>query len=69
MTIPSQRAFQACLLLAALLLPGISVADQLIMKNGDVITGSISKISDGEVYIDPAYADEIAVALDEVASI
>jgi hypothetical protein len=69
MTTHSQRALQACFLLAALLLPGMSVADQLIMKNGDVITGSISKISDGEVYIEPSYADEFAVALDEVAAI
>ena len=69
MTIPSHRVFRVCLLFAAVLLPGISIADQLIMKNGDVITGSISKITDGDVYIEPSYADEFAVALGEVASI
>ena len=45
------------------------LADQLRMNNGDVITGEISKIEDGQVFIKPAYADEFAVALPEVDSI
>jgi len=69
MTILSRRVLGACFLLLPCVLPGIASADQLIMKNGDVITGSISKISDGDVYIEPSYADEFAVALDEVAAI
>ena len=47
-------------------LPALAVADQLKMKNGDVITGEISKIEDGKVYISPAYADEIGVSLADV---
>ena len=39
------------------------------MKNGDIITGNISKIEDGEVYIEPSYADEFSVDLAEVVSI
>jgi len=69
MIIPNRRIFSACIYLVLCLLPGMAIADQLIMKNGDVITGTISKISEGDVYIDPDYADEFAVALSEVVSI
>lgn len=55
--------------LAAAWLPGVLQADQLIMKNGDVISGDISSIDDSKVNIKPAYADEFAVDLAEVASI
>jgi len=69
MTIPSRRAHAASLLLIFLALPAAALADRLVMTNGDVITGTISKISDGDVYIEPSYADEFAVSLSEVASI
>lgn len=59
----------AALLLAATLLPGLVLADQLVMKNGDVISGDISSIDDEKVSIKPAYADEFAVNLADVASI
>lgn len=69
MTTPSRPALVACLAFAVLSLPSMILADQLVMKNGDLITGEISEISDGDVYIEPSYADEFAVALSEVASI
>jgi hypothetical protein len=69
MTISSRLVASACYLFLLCLLPGALLADQLVMKNGDVITGSVSKISDGKVYVTPAYADEFAVSLAEVASI
>lgn len=59
----------AALLLAIALLPGPLLADQLTMKNGDVITGDISSIDNDKVNIKPAYADEFAVNLADVASI
>lgn len=43
-----------------------SAQDRLVMKNGDVITGNISKLADGDVYIEPAYADEFAVDIAEI---
>lgn len=55
--------------LGLFLLPGIASADQLRMKNGDIISGTISKIVDDKVYIDPSYADEYAIDMAEVASI
>ena len=57
------------LFLGFILLPGAAIADQLLMKNGDIITGTVTKIVDDEVYIDPSYADEYAVDLAEVVSI
>jgi len=68
MTTLSRRALQACIMCAVFLWSGLALADQLIMKNGDVITGTISQISDGDVYIEPDYADEFTVSLSEVAS-
>ena len=41
-------------------------ADQLIMKNGDRITGNIKKIWDKEIFIEPDYADEFSVDQDAV---
>ena len=69
MIMPKGRALATCLLFMMFLQPGIGLAGQLVMKNGDVITGAISKISDGEVYIEPAYADEFAVSLSDIVSI
>ena len=62
--IPAATVFVAATLLAA-----PALADQVQMKNGDIITGNISKIEDGEVYIEPSYADEFSVDLAEVVSI
>jgi hypothetical protein len=62
-----RRAMLLCTLF--LLSAPAFAADVLVMKNGDRITGTISKIWDGEVYIDPPYADEIKVALDKVKTI
>lgn len=59
----------AFVLLTGIAAPGFAVADQIIMKNGDVITGNISKIEDSKVFIEPAYADEFSVDLAEVVSI
>ena len=67
--IPMGRGIAICFLCLMFLQPVSVFAGQLVMKNGDVITGAISKISDGDVYIEPAYADEFAVSLSDVASI
>src|SRR5690606_25458667 len=56
-----------CLLGLCLLGFGVTVqADQVIMKNGDVITGKVTRIVDGKVWVKPAYADEFGVASAEV---
>ena len=44
-------------------------ADVLVLKNGDRITGDISRIWDDEVLIEPEYTDEFDVDLSAVAHI
>ena len=66
---PTWRNMIACLFLAGMLLPGFTLADQLIMKNGDVITGDVSKVENKKVFIKPAYGSEFSVDLAEVVSI
>ncbi len=51
------------------LVNGAWAEDRLVMQNGDIITGKISKLIKDEVYIDPAYADEFAVSVADVATI
>ena len=51
---------------AFLAMGSAAAADTLVMRNGDRITGTISKIWDGKVHIDPSYADEIKVDLKDV---
>jgi putative salt-induced outer membrane protein YdiY len=60
-------ALSRSLLLASVCLVFNSAhADVLILKNGDRITGSIKAIWDGEVSIEPEYADEFDVDLEVV---
>ena len=42
-------------------------AGVIVMKNGDRITGSIKKIWDGDVFIEPSYADEFSVDQVDIA--
>lgn len=69
MTSRNWRNLIACLFLAGILPPGFTNADQLIMKNGDVITGDVSKVEHNKVFIKPAYASAFSVDLAEVVSI
>ncbi len=65
----TRRILLACLFTAATLLPGALLADQLKMKNGDVITGEVKKVEDNKVFIKPAYASAFSVDMAEVVSI
>ena len=60
------RYFLSLLMMAA---PGALLADQLIMQNGDIITGNISKVTQDKVTIKPAYAGKFEVNLSEVVSL
>ena len=46
-----------------LLIPAPGLADVLVLKNGDRITGKIKRIWDDEVTIEPSYSDEFKVDL------
>lgn len=50
-------------------LPLAAHADQVVMKNGDVITGKISRVDANEVVINPAYTKKFAVKRSAVESI
>ena len=66
---PIRRFAAAVLLLSAIGFSAPAAADQLRMSNGDVISGEVSKIEGGKVFIKPAYADEFSVDLAEVVSV
>jgi putative salt-induced outer membrane protein YdiY len=57
------------MLAASILSVSSSHADVIVLKNGDRITGSIKKIWDAEVVIEPAYADEFSVDQEDIAYI
>lgn len=59
----------ARLSLSLTLMPALGHADQLIMKNGDVITGEVKKVEDNKVFVKPSYASQFSVNLAEVVSI
>ena len=63
------KRMSVALAASLLTLPFGAMADRLVMKNGDVITGNISLVTDSDVFIEPSYADEFSVALSDVASI
>ena len=46
-----------------------AVADVLVLKNGDRITGDVKRIWDAEVTIEPEYSDEFQVDLDAISHI
>lgn len=70
MTMRIDAWLRATMLCVAMLFAGSALAaDVLVMKNGDRITGKVTKIWDGTVHIVPPYAGEIKVDLDKVKTI
>ena len=54
------------LLIAVCLLGGNALADTLIMKNGDVLTGKILRKTKEKVRIQPAQSDEVRVPFENI---
>lgn len=54
----------ACLAFSAPLSAGV-----IVFKNGDRITGDIKSIYDGDVLVEPEYADEFSVDQDKISHI
>jgi hypothetical protein len=63
------RRFTVGLVALAGMIIASAHADQLVLKNGDRITGEVKRIWDEEIFIEPDYADEFAVEVDAVAYI
>jgi putative salt-induced outer membrane protein YdiY len=66
MTYLLRTAGSAVLMLLLLGIAPAVNADVLVLKNGDQITGEINRIWDGEIFIEPEYADEFDVDLSAV---
>lgn len=62
------RAF-ACAMLFLLAAPALLHADTVVLKNGDRLTGTAVKLEGGKLVFKTAYADPIAIAWDQVASL
>lgn len=50
-------------------IPVLFAQDQIILDNGDRITGDIKRIWGGELMIEPAYASELAIDLSAIERI
>jgi hypothetical protein len=57
------------LIFLAALIPTAVKADHLIMSNGDLITGKVTRVTEQEVTINPEYAKKFSVKASAVASI
>ncbi|MGI9199605.1 MAG: hypothetical protein ACR2QL_01000, partial [Woeseiaceae bacterium] len=66
MQYPTSAVARLLLLASVCLLFNSVHADVLVLNNGDRITGTIKAIWDGEVSIEPEYADEFDVDLEVV---
>lgn len=69
MPITSNKRQAMAMLMLANLLPGLAVADEIRLKNGDVITGSIVKKEKATVQFRTSYAGDINIQWSEVESI
>ncbi len=57
---------QTALLLASILVMPIAMADEMVMKNGSVIIGTVVSAEDGQIVFDTPFAGEITVESDNV---
>jgi putative salt-induced outer membrane protein YdiY len=69
-TIVGRRLFSpVCVLLALLCTIGIARADEVLLTNGDRLTGTIVKMEDGILTLQTTYGGEIKIAWGEVQSL
>ncbi len=59
----------AFLLMGALLAAAGARADQVFLKNGDVLTGTDCSVRDGKVHLATGYSDPVAIVLEQVEKI
>ena len=57
-----------CVLLAVLWLPGATLADELIFKNGDRLTGTVVGLTGGKLTFDSAVVGKVATSVEELES-
>jgi putative salt-induced outer membrane protein YdiY len=67
-TFPSRAFVFVCVLIGLIASPALQ-ADTVVLKNGDRLTGTAVKLEGGKLTFKTAYADAIAIAWDQVASL
>ena len=69
-TICRARSVQCGLLLACLAVAGVHAqADQVMLKNGDRITGRVLRKADGILTVDTGYAGKLEIKWDQVSGL
>jgi len=63
------RLFVSSFSILLMPLPSHAQAEFIVLANGDRISGTITRIWDGELIIEPEYSDEFAVDIEAVVSI
>ena len=61
--------FLCLAMVTAAVLQGSALADVVVMRNGDRITGEVNKVWGNDLSVEPDYADEFVLELDQVAYI
>ena len=56
-------------LAAVLLLPMAALADTVVLKNGDHLTGTVNQLAGGKLTVTTSYAGAVTISFDEVTSI
>jgi putative salt-induced outer membrane protein YdiY len=63
------RRTAAVALAAAVLLPSAAVADTVVLKNGDHLTGTVNQLAGGKLTVTTSYAGAVTITWDEVSSV
>ncbi len=61
--------FRALFAVALTLLPGAAMADTVILKNGDHLTGTVNQLAGGKLTVTTSYAGAVTITWDEVTSV
>ena len=56
-------------MLAVMLLSTAALADTVVLKNGDRLTGAVTQIAGGKLTLHTDYAGDVAISFDQVSSV
>jgi putative salt-induced outer membrane protein len=56
-------------IVAALMLPMAGMADTIVLKNGDHLTGTVNQLAGGKLTVTTSYAGAVTINFDEVTSV
>ena len=67
--LPLARRFRALTAAALLLLPAAAMADTVVLKNGDHLTGTVNQLAGGKLTVTTSYAGAVTITWDEVSTV